>query len=140
MTSEEEYRYEFDVSYREKFPDITPSDILDECSNVFEVSQAFPGFEPGTMYMLYKWSQTEIKDLEDIVNSNVAKVFYEEDNEGTNCVKICFKNLDESLVKKAEDMLREFVSMNNQCPDTVAIRRSARFFVTQCMYFKKPSV
>ena len=134
MTSEE-YRYEFDVSCREKFPDITPSDILDECSNVFEVSQAFPEFEPGTMYMLYKWSQTEIKELEDIVNSNVAKVFYEEDSEGTNCVKICFKNLDESLVKKAEDMLREFVSKNNQCPDTVAIRRSARFFVTHCMYF-----
>jgi hypothetical protein len=135
MTSEEEYRYKFDVSYREKLPDITPSDILDECSNVFEVSQAFPEFEPGTMYVLYDWSEDEIEELEDIVNSTVAKVFYEEDSEGTNCVKICFNNLDESLVKKAEDTLRDFVSKNNQCPDNAAIRRSARFFVTQCMYF-----
>jgi hypothetical protein len=131
----EKYRYEFDVSCREKLPDITPSDILQVCSNVFEVSREFPEFEPGTMYVLYEWSDKEIKELEDIVNSNVAKVFHEEDGEGTNCVNICFKNLDETLVKKAEDMLRDFVSKNNKCPDEVTIRRSARFFVTQCMYF-----
>ena len=129
------YRYEFDVSCREKLPDITPSDILQVCSNVFEVSRAFPEFEPGTMYVLYEWTDREIKELEDIVNSDVAKVFHEEDGEGTNCVSICFKNLDETLVKKAEDMLRDFVSKNNKCPDEVTIRRSARFFVTQCMYF-----
>ena len=87
------------------------------------------------MYVLYNWSDDEVKELKDIVNSNVAKVFHDKDDEGANCVNICFKNLDKSLVSQSEDMLRAFVSKTIKCSDEATIRRSARFFVTQCMYF-----
>ena len=135
MIRMEDYRNEFDICCREKLTDITPSDILQVCSNVFEVTREFPEFEPGTVYVLYRWTDKEVEELEKIVYSTVARVYHQKDDEGTNCVNICFKNLDERLVRQAEDMLRDFVTKNNKCPDEVTIRKVARSFVTQCLYF-----
>jgi hypothetical protein len=135
------FRSKFNVHNRVKLEDFNVRDLLD-CSNTADICEELPNFEPGTMYVLYGVSESAFEELGQIIqvdDMSVAKLFRESPDDTT--VYLCFKGLDEPLLKKASDMIRIFVKDNVDASsgshyfEELDIRKVACALIKECLYF-----
>lgn len=131
-----DFRSKFNVHNRVKLEDFSIHNLLD-CSNTADICEEIPNFEPGTMYVLYGVSESafeEIKQIIQVDDMTVAKLFRESPDDTT--VYLCFKGIDETLLKKATDMMRSFVKDNSSHYfEETDIRKIACSLIQECLYF-----
>jgi hypothetical protein len=132
-----EFRNKFNVHNMVTLKRSQIHDLLD-CTNTGDLAGCLPHFAPGTMYVLHCVSPQELETLQNITEADdgiVANVFHETLN-GHMTVYLCFKDLDQELLKKVSSALRSIVeeSADHEVNES-DIRRIACSFVETCMYF-----